>query len=60
MKKRIVIIAFFVMGALALNAQPSEPTPGGSFPTPIPGLAILAAAGALVGAKAVHSKSREN
>ncbi|WP_421754440.1 hypothetical protein [Croceimicrobium sp.] len=59
MKKRIVIIAFFVMGAMVLNAQPADPTPGGT-PTPIPGLAILAAAGALVGAKAVHSKSKEN
>tara|TARA_Y100001934_G_scaffold240836_1_gene295430 strand:- start:240 stop:419 length:180 start_codon:yes stop_codon:yes gene_type:complete len=59
MKKRIVIIAFFVLGAFALNAQPADPNPGGT-PTPIPGLAILAAAGALVGAKAVQAKSKEN
>ena len=48
-----------MLGAFALNAQPADPNPGGT-PTPIPGLAILAAAGALVGAKAVQAKSKEN
>lgn len=49
----------FICSALFLSAQPSPPN-GNGQPAPIPGLVLLAAAGAAVGAKAIHNKKKEN
>lgn len=60
MKRYIITFAFIVLGALTMTAQPNEGTPGGTNPTPIPGLVWLAAAGAAVGYKALNNqKSKE-
>ncbi len=48
----------FICSALFLSAQPKPPG-NGLQPTPIPGLVLLAAAGAAVGAKALHNKKKE-
>ena len=48
----------FICSALYLSAQPELPN-GGNAPAPLPGLVLLAAAGAAVGAKALHNKKKE-
>jgi len=45
---------------IRLDTLPVGPSEDESEPAPIPGLVLLAAAGAAVGAKAIHSKQKEN
>jgi hypothetical protein len=48
----------FICCAFFLSAQPAPPN-GNGQPAPLPGLVLLAAAGAAVGAKALHNKKKE-
>lgn len=57
------LIPFFTLLLLSLSLDLSaQPTPpgGGGQPAPLGGLAILAAAGAAVGAKKVYDKKQED
>lgn len=57
------LIPFFTLLLLSfslnLSAQPAPPG-GGGQPAPLGGLAILAAAGAAIGAKKAYDKNQEN
>lgn len=57
MKKiRIFLSLTMIGGALSLSAQPTPPD--SNNPAPLPGLVLLAAAGAALGAKKVYDKKR--
>jgi len=58
MKKGILVITLVLATALFVDAQPAEGNPGGA-PAPIPGLVWLAAAGAVVGARA-YKKNQDH
>jgi hypothetical protein len=51
--KKILIASMLLMG-VGLMAQPDNPPP----PTPLPGIALLVAAGAALGAKKVYDSRK--
>ncbi len=51
--KKLLILAF-IMGGMGLYAQPDNP----GNPTPIGGIALLAAAGVALGAKKLYDKKK--
>lgn len=55
MKKYFLTLAFFTLSVCALSAQPDNPI----APTPLPGVALLVAAGAAYGAKKMYDKKEE-
>ena len=52
MKKYFLTLAF-ILSVCALSAQPSNP----NNPTPLPGIALLVAAGAAYGAKKMYDRN---
>lgn len=54
----ILGLSFFLL-SLSLSAQPAPPG-GGNQPAPLGGIALLAAAGAALGAKKVYDQKKES
>jgi hypothetical protein len=54
MKKYFLTLAF-ILSVCAISAQPSNP----NNPTPLPGIALLVAAGAAYGAKKMYDQKEE-
>jgi len=52
--KSVILVSLFLVSSLCLRAQPDNP----NNPTPLPGIALLVAAGAAFGAKRIYDTKK--